>query len=63
MKCVVCTRSGKTVKLVTLFKNKCCGSCKTAYYRGLTRLHGYVDRKTKTREDVLGITTDQAQMV
>ena len=49
MKCALCTRSEEQVKLFNLFKHKCCGSCKTAYYRGLTRLHEYVDLRNKIK--------------
>ena len=50
MKCALCTRSEEQVKLFNLFKHKCCGSCKTAYYRGLTRLHEYVDLRNKIKD-------------
>lgn len=52
MKCVVCTRPGETVKLANLFKQKCCGSCKTAYYRALTKLHEHVNDKTKRSDEI-----------
>ena len=50
MECVVCTRPGDAVKLVNYFGSKCCGSCKTAYYRSLTKLHEHVNENTKTDE-------------
>ena len=45
MKCVVCERSAATVKLVTVSNNKLCSSCKTAYYRGLTKLFEYIHHR------------------
>ena len=45
MKCVVCERSATTVKLVTVSNNKLCSSCKTAYYRGLTKLFEYIHHR------------------
>ena len=58
MNCVVCSRSEEIVKLVTLFEHKCCGACKTAYFRALSRLHEHIDRKSKTVEGVLELSTE-----
>lgn len=48
MECVVCERSSTIVKLVTVSHNKVCGSCKTAYYRGLTKLFEYIFFQSQT---------------
>ena len=45
MRCVVCERPATIVKLVTVSHNKVCSSCKTAYYRGLTKLFEYVHHR------------------
>ena len=58
MKCVVCERAESEIKLVSLLKNKSCGSCKTAYYRALIKLHEYVDENTDSSK-LLSLDTCQ----
>jgi len=54
--CVVCNRS--TVRLINLWKHKCCGSCKTAYYRAVVKLHEHIIDITETQTTLPDLATE-----
>lgn len=49
MLCVVCERSAKEVRLISINFKTICASCKTAYYRALTKLYEFLFQEKKYR--------------